>query len=260
MYRRSFWARAMMTLALVGASLVGPSATASVPVGRHVLLARKLVETVTPAANDYGSPAKLTWIGENGLDHSTARAKCASFLTELLKKAYAVDFPGWLGSTSPHAACYHDAIEVEDGFMLIESIKDVRVGDIVAIRYLDSGCEVLTCGTSTGCSSTGHVMLVVATPTAISPAAPLIAGTLQYTLEILDATSDPHGSGDSRWKAGPGNVDDQGVGRGKVRLYVSASDPTRPIVGYTWSTSSASTYYTHVKRDLVIGRYVHTSP
>lgn len=250
----------MGTLVLFGASLIGSAATASVPVKRHLSLAKKLVDTITPAANDYGSPAKLTWLGENGLNHSTAVAKCGSFITELLKRSYAVDFPSWLGSTSPHAACYHDAIEIEDGFTSIESIKDVTAGDIVAIRYLDSGCEILTCGTFTGCSSTGHVMLVAAAPTMIVATAPLIAGTLQYTLQILDATTDPHGSSDSRWKAGPNNTDDQGVGRGKVRLYVDAGDPMKSIVGYTWSTFSGSQYYTHDKRDLVIGRYVPTYP
>jgi len=250
----------MGTLVLVGASLIGSAATASVPSNRHLALARKLVDTITPASNNYGSPAKLTWLGENGLNYSTAVAKCGSFVTELLKKAYAVDFPSWLGSTSPHAACYHDAIEIEDGFTSIESIKAVKAGDIVAIRYLDSGCEILTCGTFTGCSSTGHVMIVAAAPTLLAPTAPLIAGTLQYAVQILDATTDPHGISDTRWKAGPNNTDDQGVGRGKVRFYVDASDPTKPIVGYTWSTSTGSNYYTHNKRDLVIGRFMPTYP
>jgi hypothetical protein len=67
-------------------------------------------------------------------------------------------------AANDYAASYHDAIEVEDGFDLIESIHDVQPGDIVAIRYDDAGCSELTCGGFTGCTTTGHVAIVAAAP------------------------------------------------------------------------------------------------
>ncbi len=238
---------------VVGSLLIGASAEAS---PEHLELAVELAETVKPSSNSYGSPPSLSWAGENGLSYSKVVAKCSTFVSELLKKAYDVDIKAWLGASSPHAACFHDTIEVEDGFTLIESIKDVKPGDIIAIADLDAGCHITSCGSYSGCGSTGHVMLVNATPVKIKASKPLISHTLQYTLEILDVTSSPHGDSDSRTDAGPNNSDDTGVGTGTIRLYVDADDPDLPIVGHTWTTSTGSTYRPQAKRDLVIGRYV----
>lgn len=139
--------------AAIGVLWIG-SARAAEPA--HLSWAELLVDTVTPASNHYGDPAQVLWKGAGGLTHSTNRSKCASLVTQMLTRAYAPDMAGWFGCTSPHAATYHDAIEVEDGFVLIESIEDVRAGEILAIRYLDAGCEVLSCGSFTGCTSSGH--------------------------------------------------------------------------------------------------------
>ena len=106
-----------------------------------------LIATILPATNAYGDPTQITWAGQNGHNYSTNRSKCATLVTQLLEKAYDPDFVSWFGCTSPHAASYHDAIEVEDGFTLIESIHDVRPGDIIAIQYLDAGCR--SCRSST---------------------------------------------------------------------------------------------------------------
>lgn len=253
MTNQSKWTRALGTAALIGVSLIGATAAAADPL-EHLWLAEELVETITPATNSYGSPTKLTWAGENGHEYSTVVAKCAPFVTELLKKAYGVDIKEWFGASSPHAACYHDTIEDEDGFTMIESIEDVKAGDVVAIRNYDSGCNISSCGSYSGCSSTGHVMLVTAVPTPRVATKPLISGTLQYTLKVLDSTSSPHGAGDSRWQANPNNSDDNGAGTGTMRVYVDADDPDLPIVGYTWTSASGSTYFTPGKREMVIGR------
>ena len=110
----------------------------------HLDLAEQLIATILPATNSYGEPAQITWEGTNGLDHSTNRSKCATLVTQLFERAYNPDYVSWFGCTSPHAASYHDAIEVEDGFTLIESIHDIRPGDIIAIQYNDAGCTNLT--------------------------------------------------------------------------------------------------------------------
>lgn len=238
---------------LMAVALVGTTAAASPP--EHLTLAFAVVETIKPSTNDYGSPVAVTWVGENGLKSSTVRATCSSFITRMFERAYGVDFTAWFGSDNPNSACYHDMIEVEDGFDLIEPIADVEPGNVVAIRYYDAGCEVLDCGNHTGCSSTGHTMLVAATPKLRAPTPPFVPFTLQYSLAVLDVTSDAHWVGDTRRQANPDDSDDSGVGTGTMRLYVSTLDPERPVVGYTWSTSPNSKFHARSDRDLVIGDY-----
>lgn len=240
--------------ALTGALLAGTTATAAGP-PEHLTLAEAVADTITPSANGYGSPAKVTWFGENGLWSSTVRATCSSFLTVVLERAYAVDFEAWFGTDSPNSACYHDMIEAEHGFVRIESIADVRAGHVAAIRYDDAGCDVLSCDSHTGCASTGHTMLVAATPTPRASTPPWIIGTKQYTLKVLDVTASAHGPGDTRWHANPDSSNDTGVGTGTMRLYVDADDPDHPIIGYTWSTAASSEFHPQSERDLVIGDY-----
>ena len=184
--------------------------TAQAGLVEHLDLAELLVATVLPAVNYYGDPTSITWEGENNLDHSTNRSKCATLVTQLFERAYDPDYVAWFGCTSPHAASYHDAIEVEHGFTLIESIKDVQPGDIIAIEYLDAGCTNLTCGTFSTCTTTGHVAIVADVPKLRTASAPLVAGTTQYTVDIIDTSTSYHGAlghplqGRCRRRARPG--------------------------------------------------------
>jgi hypothetical protein len=229
--------------------------TAEANVVEHLDLAEMLVATVLPAVNFYGDPTKITWEGFNGLDYSTNRSKCATLVTQLFERAYDPDYVAWFGCTSPHAASYHDKIEVEDGFTLIESIHDVQPGDIIAIEYIDAGCTNLTCGTFSSCTSTGHVAIVADFPKARTASAPLVAGTLQFSVDIIDTSTSYHGTADTRYMSDAGGAHDQGVGQGTMRLYVNGKDATHPIVGHSWSTSSGSAFFSNAKRDVVIGRY-----
>lgn len=243
--------------AVLTAAVIGLAHAKSNPPPRHLAWAQRLVDTVEPVVNDYGAPAQITWKTENGLPYSSNRSKCASLVTALLVKAYGDDFAGWLGCASPTAATYHDAIEVEDGFYLVESVHAIAVGDVIAIRYFDAGCTELTCGTSKGCAVSGHVALVAALPQPRAATSPIVPGTTQFAVEVIDSSSDVHGTSDTRYQADPKHVDDRGVGRGTMRLYVDNLDPAHPIVGYTWSTWSGSTYHASATRDLVVGRIRH---
>lgn len=221
---------------------------------KHLTWAERLVDTMIPTANEYGDPVEITWKTANGLDHSTNRSKCASLVSQLLVVAYGQKYAGWLGCASPIAATYHDAIVSAHGFARINAITDVRPGDVIAIRYLDAGCTNLTCGGFQSCSNSGHVAIVAALPQERVATAPVIPGTRQYAVEIIDSTSDVHGATDSRYAADLLGADDRGVGRATMRLYVDITATGHPIVGYTWSTWAGSNYHDHSKRDLVIGR------
>lgn len=221
----------------------------------HLIWAELLVETTPAAHNEYGEPSIVQWKGDAGRKSSSNHTRCGSLVSQLLHRAYAPDFKSWFGCDSPNAKSYHDRIEDEDGFDLISFIDDVKPGDVIAIEYLDMGCKNHTCGTVEGCESSGHTAIVAAKPVLHPASAPLIAGTLQYSVEIIDSSSAYHGPEDTRYQSEADKSHDRGVGRGTMRLYVDAKDPDRPVIGYTWSTNADSVFKGSDARDLLIGRY-----
>lgn len=221
----------------------------------HLLWAELLVETTPAAHNDYGEPSTVRWKGDNGKKTSSNNTKCGSLVSQLLQRAYEPDLQSWFGCNSPNAKTYHDRIADEDGFDLIGSIADVQPGDVVAIEYLDMGCKNHTCGTVEGCVSSGHTAIVAARPILRTATAPLVADTLQYSLEIIDSSSSFHGTDDTRYQSEADHSNDRGVGRGTMRLYVDAKEPGRPVIGYSWSLDADSAFKTADTRHLVIGRY-----
>lgn len=184
----------------------------------------------------------------------SSRADCSGYVTRSLMKAFeftAEDFQAWMGSKGPSSARYHDNIVFQNNFQRIRRASDVQRGDILASKYLDK----------TG-GGTGHTMIAASTPVLRSaPTEPLINGTVQYELRIIDSTSSPHSTGDTREGTGTNGADQDGAGLGTIRLYADAL--SGQIVGYTWSLSSGSVYYTATKpvddrRSLMVGRMAFT--
>lgn len=220
----------------------------------HLEWANLLVETLDPANNVYGSsPVYVYWAGYEGHALSENRSKCSSFATELLERAYDVDFVAWMGCSSPIADRYYETIAAQNGFVVISSLTSIQPGDFLAIKNGDAGCYNVTCGSFQGCSSSGHVALAAAIPTRRSNTSPLVAGTTQYALTIVDSSASYHGTTDTRYHAEVDGSDDNGVGRGVMRLY---ADSNGNIAGHTWSTFSNSVYYAQVTRPLIVGRLV----
>jgi len=168
------------------------------------------------------------------------RTKCNSFVTHVLRQAYNWsddDFDTRLGSKSPYAADYHDAIEAGTYFLKIQYITDIQMGDIIAIKYpprLDD---------------TGHVMIAYTTPVQSRATEPVVAGTTQYEIEVIDSTQWPHGPTDTRLMQN--GTWDEGAGIGILRLY---ADRTGTIVGHTWSIYTYSDYFDQTARHLTVGR------
>lgn len=208
----------------------------------HIRWAEDLIDNVAPEYNAYAtSPSYITWEGVGGAIRYENRTVCATFLTCLLKQAYGLtttDMKTWLGSTSPSSQIYHDAIVAENGFARVLRMEEVLPGDVLAIRYDEDG------------SVTGHIAIVASAPAPRLATRPLIAGTTQFEVTVLDSSSSVHGSNDSRIEA-DGTLD-TGAGRGVMRLYADA-DGT--VIGYTWSTSTGSVFYgLDSTRHLVVGR------
>lgn len=203
----------------------------------HLTDANQLVNNlIVSKKNVYGTdPSSIVWNGTN----SEARTVCATFVTLLLQHSYnwtPTTFSNWMGSNSPNAALYHDTIVAQNGFTRITNIANIQAGDILAVKYFDEGS-----------TNSGHAMVAAGAPVARTATAPLVDGTNQYELLIIDSSKSYHGNADTRFTSGVAG----GVGRGTLRLYTNANGT---IVGYTWSTFSNSIYYTPNVRDLVVGR------
>lgn len=204
-----------------------------------------MVSNVTTENNIYTTTNSLdsvTWTGVNGAASYFCRTDCSGLITKLLKQTYGYSdayFISWTGLKNPYAVTYYNEIKAKDHFTQITNISKILQGDIIAIKYPESA------------SNTGHTMLVAASPVLRSSTAPLISGTRQFELSVIDQSSSGHGSTDTRYISS-GNFND-GIGRGIFRLYVNSKGA---ITGYTWSTYSTSVYYTQAERPLLVGRLI----
>ncbi len=201
----------------------------------HLTDAQTLVSNLQISKkNVYGSnPSYILWNGTA----SEARTVCATFATLLLKRTYSYTdtyFSNWFGSSSPNAADYHDTIKLQKGFQRITNVSQIQPGDFLAIKYYDPNA-----------TSTGHVMLAASVATSRVATSPIVTGTTQYQITVIDSSQSYHGSTDTRYPSG------QGIGQGVFRIYTDAAGT---IVGYTWSLFSDSLFYTPDVRDLVVGR------
>lgn len=241
--RFDFWSVLLCLFGLL-AIASGAQSPENTTTPRHLEQARQLVENLRGASeNVYGGGKRhIEW----ETDHAAARTVCSSFTTLLLEHTYGwtnEDFKDWMRSTNPEAEAYHDAIEHRHGFERILHIDKLRAGDILAVKYTDHHVS------KNSVEDTGHVMLVAETPRPAREKKPVISGTRQYTVAIIDSSASGHGSTDTRAKPDGGFTG--GIGQGTLRLYVNESGR---IIGYAWSTSAKSEYFTSPARDIMAGR------
>jgi hypothetical protein len=203
----------------------------------------QMIANVTDLNNIYiNSFDSVRWAGQNGATGYYCATDCSGLLTALLKQSYGYTttyFKKWTGYSNPYASSYYNEIVTQDHFTRINSVTQIQRGDIVAMKY------------PAGSSNTGHVMVVAASPVVRASTNPLVTGTTQYEVLIMDCSSSGHGSNDTRYINGTDWYD--GIGRGIFRLYVNSSGS---IVGYTWSTYSSSVYYSQTQRQLAVGRLI----
>lgn len=233
--------RGTLTLALIallGAVTLTPARAAAQ--SAHLDWAEELVDNLAPENNTYSTGTyAVTWEGVNGAVVYSNHSLCSNFLTALFRHTYGwttSDMLYWTGSTSPNAALYHDLIEDEDGFEIVPTIQEIQAGDMLAIRY------------EAGNSASGHTALIESEPTPRVATSPIVPGTVQYEVWVIDSTRNGHGFTDSRYVNGNWI---QGAGRGVMRLYANAQGT---IVGHTWTTSTGSSYYSTSTRDILVGR------
>jgi len=234
--------RRLATVTLLALLLLPVAGRPSQAAGPDLLeWARRLVNGVTPETNLYASrPTIVTWSGVNAASETRNRSVCSALVAHLMMQAYgyrAADFASWLGGRFPRAAGFHDAIAEGRGFTPILRIAEIRPGDILAIKY------------PPGSKPTGHVLLAASRPVERQATDPVVSGTVQYEISVIDSSHTGHGPTDTRHYA-KGKFH-SGVGEGLFRLYAA---PDGTLAGYSWSVTKASEEYTPSERHLVIGR------
>jgi hypothetical protein len=205
---------------------------------RHLTDARKLVQSLDLRHTSYDhGKADIQWSGV-----CESHADCSGFLDALLTHSYGYNeeqFKKWFDSHRPSARRYHDAIVDQHGFTEIKELSHVRPGDILAVKYLKRK------------DNTGHIMVVAGTPRQVQPKRPLVEGTAQWEVVIIDSSESGHGNTDTRHHKGPGGKDHQGLGEGVLRVY---TDRQEHVVGFTWSALEKSEFKGADDEHLVAGR------
>ena len=204
----------------------------------HLGTATRLVAGLELSSTSYAhGQGSVTFDGK-----VASHTDCSGLIDHLFAHDYGYDaevYKRWLGSRRPTAARYHAAIVAGSGFRRIDTVEAIRPGDLLAIKYL-----VRT-------DNTGHIMIAAGAPQRIDSRPPIVDGTTQYTVEVIDSSQTGHGPTDTRYKGGAGGKDHDGLGRGVFRLYVGDGGK---IAGFSWSTFKGSEFKTPDAEHLVVGR------
>jgi hypothetical protein len=209
------------------------------------LLAEELVRDLKDASeNAYGGGKRhIEWDARP----CAARTVCSSFITLLFMRAYdlsADDYKKWFDRTNPMAEDYHDAVAAENGFVHVTKVRNIRPGDLFAVKYNDGHIS------RNGVEDTGHVMVVASQPEAVAGATDVAPGAKLYKVWVIDSSASGHGTQDTR-HLGKGEFTG-GIGKGICRIAV---DPgSDQIVAYSWSDERKSEFFASAGRDLVVGR------
>jgi hypothetical protein len=264
--RRTFLAKAWAITWVSATGVLLPSSpvkaqTSTKP--KHLEDALLLLEGLLLQENQENNKYQLTkqpevkWKGVNGASDYVSKADCSGFMSELLRHSYSdyftpERFKQWIRKEKrkrPLAEDFHYAIANQKDFIQIKKLTQVQPGDIIAIEYPD------------GEDTTGHVMLVKETPQEIKAQPPLVEGTKQWTVKVVDQSKSGHGTKDTRRITNPEikdvycKKDDSfycGLGEGTMRIYTYEEKDS--LLGYTWSTFKNSKYFGPEQRNLIIGR------
>jgi hypothetical protein len=210
---------------------------------KTILYWGELLQKNTPADNtSYTHKTPIVkWKGINGASEYECRTDCSGLINQLIKQAYNIDdatFNKWMKKKKrAYAKDYYNQILKGNGFQGYSNIKDARPGDVIAIKFPKL------------MDDTGHIMLISEAPQKMEASAPLVEGTKQWKVKIIDETTGGHGTTDSRYVEGKKYRG--GIGTGLFRIY---TDNDGEIKGYTWSPEKGSTYQQADIRKVIIGR------
>ena len=222
---------------------------------RHLGLARELVDNIRPENNEYKLGGEyVSFPGDSPSAGYAMRADCSGLLLSLFARSgyqvrsqmpFLVNTPG---RRRPRAEDFVLSIEKERGFKRLTRVQEIRPGDILAHAMLEVE-DKQHAGT------TGHVFLISSAPRKIWGWNPVVSGTTQYEVEVIDSNRELLGDNDTRIATGK----TEGLGRGTIRLYADAEGL---LVGWAPTFNRSKVFFSYdprfpsqtKKRKAAIGR------
>ncbi len=159
----------MLFIVCVFATFLQYGIAAEADAGKLVSDAHSLLNAVKPEDTSYIHKNNVISWGADS--KALCHADCSGLINALLlhSKFFSEEqLNKNMGSNRPLAKHYHDAIIHQRGFKEITKIDEVRLGDIIAIKY------------PPGSGNTGHVMLIASLPMKRNPTEHLIKNSIQY--------------------------------------------------------------------------------
>jgi hypothetical protein len=206
-------------------------------VPQHLALARELVANVRPENNSYEHSESVSFPGDILSSKYAMHADCSGLVLALFDRAgyTTVRHMGYLYSTSfrhrPQSEDFVYSIEHGLGFMRIDDVRQARPGDVLAQALLDYGDQ-------RSASSTGHTQLLDSVPRPIAARAPLVDGTTQFEVVVIDSSEGWGGPDDTRLADPAHKV--KGLGRVTIRLYADADGR---LVGWARTFPKAQRFF-----------------
>jgi hypothetical protein len=223
-------------------------AQATEPIPKHMVLARELVDTVRPENNLYNATPTATGIhwASDGHPENKVDTMCSEFVGGVLKKANNTTYDMLKAYTRKtrflHTNNFVEAVN-KDILQKVQDIREVKVGDIMVFT-----CQQ-KCATAGGIPAQGHVAFVDAVPEKIVGHRPVVPGTTQWKVTLIDSTDSLHDSEDTRNYRFLSRPKATGVGRGSFTVYV---DGDGKFAGY--SSGWHHTYFDSSQRPLMFVR------
>jgi hypothetical protein len=227
---------------LLGCSLA-QAQTAGGEIPRHLAIARELVANVKPEDNRYILGRQfISFPGDRTSGKYAVGADCSGFLLAIFDRA---KYPtrsqmSFLLPTPkrkrPAAEDFVFSIETENGFRRVRLVGDMRPGDLLAHAMLNNQDKRQT-------GTTGHVFLINSLPRQVKPRRPVVVGTQQFEVSVIDSNEEHVGADDTRLLDPSNKI--LGLGKGTIRIY---SDANGELVGWARTFRNSSKFFSYSPR------------
>ena len=219
------------------------AAADSTEVPGYLALARELVRNIAPENNRYVlGGGFISFPGDASSTGYAMRADCSGFLLAIFDRAgYSTQSRMTFARPSakrkrPAAEDFVVSFETENGFKRIRTIEDIRPGDLLAHAMLNAEDRKQT-------GTTGHVFLFNSRPQQIAAREPVVVGTRQFEVSVIDSNEEHVGDDDSRLIDPSNRI--AGLGTGTIRIY---ADTNGELVGWARTFARSTRFFSYSPR------------